>query len=117
MFVFWIDKNKLITGLLEEFAKKANKKLYTLNSLNDAPFLIHDLKPDVVVIDAATFKESSSELQAPILQALTDLSVVITGEEFNSFLKLNLKVIGHLPKPLDIALALETVQSMVELKQ
>lgn len=52
--VLWIDQNELATGLFEKVFKEKGKKFYTLNSVSDFSYLISDLDPALIVIDAAT---------------------------------------------------------------
>ena len=52
--VLWIDQNELATGLFEKVFKDKGEKFYTLNSVLDFGYLISDLDPLVIVVDAAT---------------------------------------------------------------
>ncbi len=110
MFVFWIDKNKFLTGMVEEFAKKFAIRLYTLNSLDDSSYLLDDLNPDVIVIDGETFEQSSAELKAMFQDKIKDRKIITSGK------LLDIKSIGHLSKPLDVAFAFATIASFIENK-
>jgi hypothetical protein len=110
MFVFWIDKNKFITGMLEEFAKKFDVKLYTLNSLEGCSYLLDDLNPDVVVLDGETFQISSDELKAVAMQKLAGRKLISTGK---ATLPTELNIIGNIMKPLDVAVVFDTISRLV----
>lgn len=56
--VLWIDKNTFATGLIEKVFKKKDLPFYALSSAEDFAYLVDDLRPAIVVIDASTALES-----------------------------------------------------------
>ena len=52
--IFWIDENTFATSLVEKALKSQGLEFYTVANANDFAYLIHDLKPAIVVIDPAT---------------------------------------------------------------
>ena len=97
--VFWIDENNFSNQLLEKVFKKAELSFYTLTSLNDFSYLISDLKPEVIVLDYATFLKGK---EAFILQLnknpqLQQTPFIILGEGNIP----EVTVIGRLAKPFD----------------
>lgn len=59
--VLWIDENTFATSLIEKAFKKQELQFYALAGCKDFGFLIADLDPRVVVIDART---ALNELEA-----------------------------------------------------
>jgi hypothetical protein len=58
MFVFLISDNPVLAPALELAAKRRGERFYHMEALADALFFIHDLRPDVVVLDGALVPES-----------------------------------------------------------
>jgi DNA-binding NtrC family response regulator len=52
--VLWIDSNTFATGLLEKVFKRQGLPFYTLESAADFSYLVEDLKPELLVLDAKT---------------------------------------------------------------
>jgi DNA-binding NtrC family response regulator len=99
--VLWIDGNTFATKLLEKVFKSRNLPFYSLPDAKDFLYLIDDLKPDLLVLDALTIKneeENFLRLYA-ISEALRTLPVVVIGsEEDLPFVK---NKIGFLKRPFD----------------
>ncbi|MFL5785678.1 MAG: hypothetical protein ACJ76H_13765 [Bacteriovoracaceae bacterium] len=55
--VLWIDSNTFASGLLEKVFRKKGLEFYTVPHARDFLYLVEDLKPSVIVLDASTVKE------------------------------------------------------------
>ncbi len=54
--VLWIDQNTFASSLLESVFKKKSLDFYTIPHARDFVYLIEDLKPGLLVLDAATVR-------------------------------------------------------------
>lgn len=52
--VLWIDQNKLATSLFEKVFKAERRELYTLQDARDFAYLVTDLRPSLIVLEAST---------------------------------------------------------------
>ncbi len=79
--ILWIDENRFATELLEKVFKSKNLPFYTLAEIKDLIYLINDLKPDLLVLDALTIKNCGEVYfkQYESLEALNSLPVVVIG--------------------------------------
>lgn len=102
MFVFLIDSNPLISVWLEAQATARGEKFYALSELASAAYVIHDLAPEVLVIDGKTAQTGGSEFLAALAEYpdVTKIPVVGFGETLPEWCgALNLK--GHIAKPVN----------------
>jgi len=118
MFLFYIDSNPLITSWLKEQALSKGHKIYTLSTLKDAGFFLHDLKPDVLVIESEILKNEKEFLihaqnEYPDLFAIS--LITIGKEEVTGHFGMELK--GHIQKPMNPSEFFEQVQRILNLKQ
>jgi hypothetical protein len=56
--VLWIDQNTFASSLFEKVYKKQGLNFYTLAHCEDFSYLIRDLDPEVIVLDASTVLEN-----------------------------------------------------------
>ena len=99
--VLWIDQNTFATALLEKVFKTQKLEFYTIANAKDFSYLVDDLKPQVLVLDASTVAAEldSFKRQYEASEALKKLPVIlIEGSEELSFLG---NVIGKLERPFD----------------
>ncbi len=54
--VLWIDQNTFASSLLEKVFKKKGLEFYTIPHARDFVYLVDDLKPSLIVLDAATIR-------------------------------------------------------------
>ena len=99
--VLWIDHNTFSNGLIERVFKKISLPFYTLPSVEDFSYLVDDLKPVLIVLDADTFSQNSQAFldqyeKSSYMQALP--FIVLDPKSDFSFLK---NKIGELKKPID----------------
>ncbi len=99
--VLWIDHNTFSNGLIERVFKKISLPFYTLSSVEDFSYLVDDLKPVLIVLDADTFLQNSQAFldqyeKSSHMQGLP--FIVLDPKGDFSFLK---KKIGDLKKPID----------------
>jgi len=52
--VLWIDGNEFSTKLVEKVFKQNGLSFYALSSVSDFAYLIEDLSPSLIVVDAQT---------------------------------------------------------------
>ncbi len=99
--VLWIDQNTFATSLIERAFKRKALSFYSLAQVDDFSYLVDDLKPDLIVLDAETFSQNSqkflNQYESSILMQATPFILIEPKGDF-SFLK---NKIGELSKPLD----------------
>lgn len=102
MFVFLIDSNPLISVWLEAQAKARGDKFYSLKELAAAAYLLHDLAPDVLVLDGATAQATSTSFLDALREypELAQLPVLGFGDVLPEWCGA-LNVRGHIPKPVN----------------
>lgn len=99
--VLWIDANTFATGLLERVFKKKNLPFYTLDNVSDFAYLVEDLKPHLLVLDAKTAEDHLEALkgQFEASETLRNLPVVMIDE--NSDIPFIQNKIGGIRRPFD----------------
>jgi hypothetical protein len=99
--ILWIDQNGFASSLIEKVFKKKDLPFYTIPHARDFTYLVDDLKPALIVIDASTalrdldvFREQYEKSQT---MKETPWAVIgaWTGLEFIKIKK------GELPRTLD----------------
>lgn len=114
MFIFLVDSNPLISEWLHKLAEKRAQRFYHLPKLDQAAFFIHDLRPDVLVLDGLTAAHSSEQFLQELNEFpfLREVPVVGLGRALPEWVgQLNIK--GHLNKPLNPATFYDQVQALV----
>jgi hypothetical protein len=99
--ILWIDSNTFATALLEKVFKKEDTPFYTLADAKDFSYLFEDLRPTLLVLDAATALHSLDAFRrqyegSEIIRKVP--VVVIDNLEGLEFIT---NVVGHLQRPFD----------------
>lgn len=55
--VLWIDQNTFASSLLEKVFKKKGLDFYTIPHARDFVYLVDDLKPSLIILDAHTIRQ------------------------------------------------------------
>jgi DNA-binding NtrC family response regulator len=99
--VLWIDGNTFATGLLEKVFKSKHLPFYTLSDVKDFLYLIDDLRPELLVLDALTVKNEEEKFikQFELSESLRSLPVVVIGDEDD--LPYVRNKVGFLKRPFD----------------
>lgn len=110
--VLWIDQNTFATGLLEKVFKKRNLPFYTLSVANDFVYLVEDLRPEVIVLDARTATDHLEAFKAQYdsSEALRSLPFVIIDD--HGELGFITNVSGHIKRPFDPFMVPELLQKI-----
>lgn len=97
--VLWIDQNTFATGLLEKVFKKKDLPFYTLAQANDFVYLVEDLKPVLIVLDAQTalVQEESFKAQYESSRALRSLPFILIDGDIPYIQN----VLGKISRPFD----------------
>lgn len=111
--VLWIDQNTFATGLLEEVFKQKNLDFYSINEATDFLYLIDDLRPELIVLDAMTAIKSLDAFKAlyDASEGLRHLPVVLLDE--TSELHFLENVVGKIKRPFDPFLIPEKLQQIL----
>ena len=96
--VLWIDKNEFSTGLIEKVFKKKGLPFYGLNNVQDFDYLVEDLKPQVIVLDALTAVEGLEDFKRQY-EKFTSIPFILLGS--SGELDFIAHKLGELKKPLD----------------
>lgn len=98
--VLWIDQNTFATGLLEKVFKKKGFPFYTITSVDDFIYLVDDIKPQLIVLDAQTAAQNmeafKKQYESKILSELPFVLIDATSEL--DFIE---KVAGKIDRPFD----------------
>jgi len=101
MFVFLIDQNPLLTQWLKRQAEARGVPFYSLSSLEEAAYFIHDLKPDVLVFDGASLKGAEKFLaEVESYPEIKSLPMIGLGSSLPEWAG-NFVVKGLIKKPLN----------------
>ncbi len=79
--VLWIDQNTFASSLLEKVFRKKNLDFYTIPHARDFVYLVDDLKPSLIVIDAATIRQDieAFRIQYENSQTLRSTPMTVIG--------------------------------------
>lgn len=99
--VLWIDENTFATSLIQKVFKKRGLSFYTLSEVHDFSYLIEDLSPSLIVLDAKTASNNLSTFKAQFdsslkLQKLPFVLIDDTNEL--GFIK---NIAGQIKRPFD----------------
>lgn len=99
--VFWIDENTFATSLIGKALKSQGVDFYTINSADDFAYLISDLKPQIIVIDATTALKTLDVFTRQYLETdkFFGAKVVILGNKSEFTFIDNIK--SELARPID----------------
>ncbi len=100
---------------LEKIFNKLSLSLYTINSPQDIQYLIEDLKPEVIVMDVATYLANEDRVNmfmaaSELMQTIPWISVGTREISFPGA-----KMIGHIKKPLNIMTVPEEIRKILGL--
>lgn len=96
--VLWVDENTFSTSLLEKVFKKKGLPFYTISSSADFLYLVHDLKPEVLVIDSITGRKNLDSLKRESLEWSNIPVILIEDDSELAFLQ---NKIGVIKRPFD----------------
>lgn len=95
--VFYIEREPFLRLMLEKYARLREIEVYTVNGDEAPGYLIADLKPKRLMVDALTFLEMGQKARSEVLDA-SDIPVIWTG--FPDDLEVLAAEIGPLDKVL-----------------
>lgn len=116
MFVFLIDSNPMITDWLQRQAKARGVQFYAMASLSEAAYFIHDMKPDVLVLDGKSVQKDHENFLTALNEysEIKQIPTLGLGESLPEWTgALNLR--GHIKKPLDPSLFHEQVEQLLKI--
>lgn len=99
--ILWIDKNSFSASLIAKVFKSRGLEFYHLSDARDFAYLVEDLKPALIVIDAQTATDDLAALERQYQEnsAVQNSSYVVIGEwEKLGFIQ---KKVGQLPRVLE----------------
>ena len=114
MFVFLIDSNPMITDWLQRQAKARGDQFYALATLGEAAYFIHDMKPEVLVLDGKSI-QSGHETFLTALSEYPEIKQIPTlglGDSLPEWTGV-LNVRGQIKKPLDPSRFHEQVEQLL----
>ena len=108
--VLWIDQNTFATALLEKVFKKKGLPFYTQTSVDDFLYLVEDINPKLIVLDAQTFAlNKEAFIKQYESKILSDLPfVLVDATPHMAFIG---NVIGKINRPFDPFKIPETLKS------
>lgn len=95
--VFYIEREPFLRLMLEKYARLREIEVYTITGDEAPGYLIADLRPKRLMVDALTFLEMSQKARTEVLDA-SDIPVIWTG--FPDDLEVLSAEIGPLEKVL-----------------
>jgi DNA-binding NtrC family response regulator len=99
--ILWIDKNSFATSLLEKVFKKAEKELYIVSSVDDFSYLVDDLKPQVIVLDEATFLDNEPAFLKQYETSLLMQRIPFIFVDEKQGMSFTVNKIGNIKRPFD----------------
>jgi DNA-binding response OmpR family regulator len=108
--VFWIGSVKFVSQLVESTLKGENMKCYTHESDHDFQFILDDIKPDLVIIDAELVNDAS--LKEISQSKVSKVALFADENEFES-LKDKFNFCGQLHKPLEVMEMVQSIKSLL----
>lgn len=111
MLTFVISSNSFLLKFLEEFAKKLEVKLYTMDKIEESLFFIHDLSTALLIVDSKDLNKMPPDLQSiwAADQKLLEIPTFILGDSQNISLRLNIE--ETIPKPIDPLILIQKIQA------
>jgi hypothetical protein len=99
--VLWIDQNKVSTILLEKVFKNRGLGFYVLSSVNDFAYLIKELNPSVIVVDAQTAIKDLDIFRSQYEQTEGFWNVPVIVLNFSPELQFIKNLAGEIKHPID----------------
>ncbi len=99
--VLWIDQNTFASSLIEKVFKKRDVGFYSLPHAREFLYLVDDLRPALIVIDAFTLKsdEETFRNQYETSELLRTIPIIIIGSGNGLDYLQNKR--GEIPRTLD----------------
>lgn len=76
--VFYIEREPFLRLMLEKYARLREIEVYTVDGEESPGYLISDLRPKRLMVDAQTFLEMSPQAQTEVLST-SDIPIIWTG--------------------------------------
>ncbi len=113
--VLWIDKNEFATSALEKIFQKQGSEIYTINSAQDIQYLIEDLRPEVIVIDVATYlaHEDRVNMFMAASEIMQNTPWILSGTR--DIIIPGIQVKGRINKPLNVMTVAQDIRSILGL--
>lgn len=113
--VLWIDKNEFATSALEKIFEKQGGSIYTINSAQDIQYLIEDLRPEVIVIDVATYfaHEDRVNMFMAASEVMQQTPWIVAGTRDIQIPGIQIK--GRVNKPLNVMTVAQDIQKILGL--
>lgn len=111
--VLWIDHNTFSSSLIERVFKTKQLPFYSLTSVDDFSYLVDDLNPALIVLDAETYSRNPEAFMKQYLASdkMRETAFILLEAQGDfSFLK---KKLGELKKPLAAFEIPETLQKLL----
>lgn len=99
--ILWIDQNTFAATLVEKVFKKKDLPFYGLTKVDDFAYLVDDLKPEAIVLDAATAVGNLAIFKAQYDASLTLQNtpfILIGTDDSLSFVQ---KKVGVIERPFE----------------
>ena len=108
--ILWIDENAFATSLIEKACKKKGQAFYSVSNVIDFAYLVTDLRPSVIVVDALTALGNLERFKAQYeeTQHFNSLPVIVLGSGLEF-----LKPRGELKRPIDPFKVTEEIQKIL----
>lgn len=99
--VLWIDENTFASSLIEKVFRKKNLPFYTIPHAKDFAYLVEDMKPSFIVIDASTIRMDIETFrnQYEASAAIRSTPFLVIGSWAG--LEFIQKQMGEIPRDLD----------------
>lgn len=98
--IFWIDENTFATSLIERALKGQGIDFYTVKDAKDFLYLIHDLRPQIIVIDSQTAQKDKDVFKKQFEDSQSFLGAKLVIINDNGVLDF-LGEAHHLNRPID----------------
>ncbi len=81
--VFWIDSSKFVTDVVSATLREENITCYTHGSADNFHFILEDMRPEVLVVDASTLGENTQVFFKTLESGVesSKIPVVLLGNE------------------------------------
>lgn len=111
--VFYIEKEKFLRSMMELALRAKKAEVYTVETLESNFYLLDDLKPELIIFDFETCKDSGDEALEKLYSYAQHAKLIMTGP-VGSENSLDKRVSGHLPKPIVAHNLAERVLSLID---
>ncbi|MFZ4712390.1 MAG: hypothetical protein ACOYL6_01645 [Bacteriovoracaceae bacterium] len=98
--IFFISANEFLALTIKEALKKQGVDCYTLTSSKDCFYLLEDLKPQIIFMDAPLYLTESESLFLGMKERKIEIPLILAGTEDEKAKVMNGAFLGFLIKPL-----------------